>query len=135
MGWMRLTSVETRAVQPTDHLVEQLNKTSLDVTTTHIEDTNNPNVRIKENYGPVPTSVSDEELLPFIPASVVSAAATSNRHWIVIDNTVYDCTEFITEHPGGQEVLKPFKGTLGVKNKFKERPRFVGLRPWGADYL
>ncbi|KAB5585381.1 cytochrome b5-like heme/steroid binding domain-containing protein [Coniochaeta sp. 2T2.1] len=157
MGWMHL---QPRTVHPAEELAEQLVKTSLDVTVTHVEDTNTQDARNPESYRAVPASFSDDEL-PFIPASVVSASATSSRHWIVIDNIVYDCTEFINEHPGGQEVLMPFKGhdcswqfwrfhgkgemqqakklrlgrTSGVKNKFKERPRFVGLRPWGADYL
>jgi cytochrome b involved in lipid metabolism len=160
MGWMQLRSGETRAVHPAEELADQLIKSSLDATTTHIEDTNTPDASNPESYSPVPTSLSNDEL-PLIPVSVVSAAVTSRRHWIVIDNIVYDCTDFITEHPGGQEVLKPFKGydcswqfhrfhgkleleqgrelrvgrTSGVKNRFKERPRFVGLRPWGADYL
>jgi cytochrome b involved in lipid metabolism len=154
MGWMHL---QPRTVHPAEDLAEQLLKTSLDVTVTHVEDTNPSN---PESYRAVPPSQPDDEL-PFIPASVVSASATSSRHWIVIDDIVYDCTGFIDEHPGGREVLVPFRGhdcswqfwrfhgkgemrlakelrvgrTLGVRNKFRERPRFVGLRPWGADYL
>jgi cytochrome b involved in lipid metabolism len=157
MGWMRLErTVESKAVQPADRLAEQLIKTSLDATVEFVEDAHTP----AESYSPVPGSLPDDEL-PFIPASIVSASATSGRHWIVIDNIVYDVTSYITEHPGGQEVMKPFRGhdctwqfhrfhgkqelqqgrelrvgrTSGVRNKFKERPRFVGLRPWGADYL
>ncbi|KAJ9158219.1 hypothetical protein NKR19_g3546 [Coniochaeta hoffmannii] len=161
MGWMQpQQSTEARALNPTEKLAEVLCKTSLEVTVSHIEDANTPGANNPEFYRPVPASLSKEEL-PFITASTVMASATSGRHWIVIDDIVYDCTNFITEHPGGQEVLKPFQGydcswqfwrfhgkqemaqakelrvgrTAGVKNKFKERPRFVGLRPWGADYL
>jgi cytochrome b involved in lipid metabolism len=157
---MHTPNVGTRAVPPAEALAEQLTKTSLDATATHIEVTNTPDVDIPARYLPAPTSRPDDQL-PFISPSVVLAAVTSRRHWIVIDNIVYDCTDFITEHPGGQEVLEPFKGydcswqfhrfhgkrelqqarelrvgrTSGVRNKFEERPRFVGLRPWGADYL
>ncbi|KAL1500949.1 hypothetical protein ABEB36_006362 [Hypothenemus hampei] len=28
-----------------------------------------------------------------------------NSTWIVVDNDVYDVTEFLNEHPGGEEVL------------------------------
>lgn len=94
--------------------------------------------------------------LPFIPPSVVSAALQElNRVWIVIDNIVFDATGFLHEHPGGNTVIESFAGqdcswqfwrfhsrkhmretgvglrvgrTVGVTNKFVERPRFVGLR-------
>ena len=161
MGWMHLQrNIENAAVHATEKLADSLRKTSLDVTVIHIEDANATNANSPEFARTVPSSLSDDDL-PFIPASIVSASASSGRHWIVIDDIVYDCTEFAAEHPGGQEVLQPFKGhdcswqfwrfhgkhemaqakelrvgrTSGVKNKFEERPRFVGLRPWGADYL
>ncbi|KAL2853847.1 cytochrome b5-like heme/steroid binding domain-containing protein [Aspergillus pseudoustus] len=74
--------------------------------------------------------------------------------WIVIDNIVYDGTEFIHEHPGGSVVINSFVGqdcswqfwrfhskqhmqeygralrvgsTEGVRNRFKEPARYVGL--------
>ena len=102
-----------------------------------------------------PTGLEDSEL-PFIPATIVrSAKKTLNRTWIVVDNIIYDCTDFISEHPGGETVIDSFAGqdcswqfwrfhnathmrdsgrplrvgrTAGVKNRFAERPRFVGLR-------
>ena len=102
-----------------------------------------------------PTELEDSEL-PFIPATIVrSAKKDLNRTWIVVYNTIYDCTEFIPEHPGGETVIDSFAGqdcswqfwrfhnathmrdsgrslrvgrTAGVKNRFAERPRFVGLR-------
>jgi cytochrome b involved in lipid metabolism len=152
MGWLH-RSVETRAASPRAHPFKAVAES--DASVVLVEDPEKP-----ESYRPVPASVPNDEL-PFISSSVVSASATSGRHWLVIDNIVYDCTEFISEHPGGQDVLKPFRGhdctwqfrrfhgkgdlqqgwilrvgrTLGVRNKFRERPRFVGLRPWGADYL
>lgn len=79
---------------------------------------------------------------------------------IVIDEIVYDCTQFILQHPGGQEIIKSFAGgectwqfwrfhgkkvmeefgrplrigrTMGLKNKFKEPVRFVGLKRLGDD--
>ncbi|KKA30051.1 hypothetical protein TD95_001521 [Thielaviopsis punctulata] len=30
---------------------------------------------------------------------------TKNDLWMVIDGKVYDCTKFLDEHPGGEEVL------------------------------
>lgn len=80
---------------------------------------------------------------------------------IVIENVVYDCTTFVADHPGGPDILKPFKGsdctwqflrfhgrevlqnearalrigrTEGVGNKFKERPAYIGLRRLGSAH-
>jgi cytochrome b involved in lipid metabolism len=79
--------------------------------------------------------------------------------YLVIDDIVYDCTRFVHEHTGGPHVIESFRGqdcswqfwrfhskenmrewgqllriarTHGVKNRWKERPRFVGLRKFGA---
>lgn len=77
------------------------------------------------------------------------------RHiWIVVDGIVYDCSEFMFDHPGGTQVMWSFSGqdcswqfwrfhdnalmeqfgrplrigrTSGVLNKFKEQPRYVGM--------
>ncbi|OIW22832.1 cytochrome b5 [Coniochaeta ligniaria NRRL 30616] len=150
-------SVETSAVRSSGHsITDQKAAPESEASVVFVEDPEDA-----ESYRPVPASVTNDEL-PFIPSSIVSASTTSGRHWIVIDNIIYDCTEYITEHPGGQDILKPFRGhdctwqfwrfhgkgellregralrvgrTSGVKNKFKERPKFVGLRPWGSDYL
>jgi cytochrome b involved in lipid metabolism len=98
----------------------------------------------------------EDSELPFIPDTIVrSAKKDLGRTWIVVDNVIYDCTEFISEHPGGETVIDSFAGqdcswqfwrfhnathvrdsgrplrvgrTAGVKNRFAERPRFVGLR-------
>lgn len=102
-----------------------------------------------------PIKIEPSEL-PFIPATIVrSARKNLNRTWIVVDNIIYDCTDFIAEHPGGETVIDSFAGqdcswqfwrfhnathmrdsgrplrvgrTAGVENRFAERPRFVGLR-------
>ena len=99
--------------------------------------------------------------LPFISGDVVRAAKqTEDRLWIVVDDIVFDCTDYIHEHPGGITVIESFRGescswqfwrfhnkqlmqefgrplrigrTEGVLNRFKERTRFVGLRRLGGD--
>lgn len=35
--------------------------------------------------------------------------------WIVIDNNVYDVTQFLSEHPGGEEALLEFAGKDGTE--------------------
>jgi cytochrome b involved in lipid metabolism len=79
---------------------------------------------------------------------------TSLPVWIVINNVIYDCSDFIHEHPGGSVVINSFVGqdcswqfwrfhskqhlvdhgrvlrvgkTEGVRNRFKEPARYVGL--------
>jgi cytochrome b involved in lipid metabolism len=74
---------------------------------------------------------------------------------LVVDNIVYDCTNFMKEHPGGEQVLQSFGGaecswqfwrfhgqkemgefgrplrvgrTSGMVNKFQEPSKYVGLR-------
>ena len=124
-------------------------------------------------YPFVPEHTSKEHL-PFISSEEVNSkrrpgmlagedtADSPNRHefWIVIDNVVYDCTDFILEHPGGEQVIMSFIGedcswqfwrfhsrnqmeqygiqlrigrTEGIQNRFKEPKRFVGLSRLGRD--
>lgn len=119
-----------------------------------IEDTSDP-----RSYQVVPVRTLDADL-PFIDPSIILASKSAKLLWLVIDNVVYDCTAFTSEHPGGSEVLQPFQGsncswqfwrfhgrkemmkfgkplrighTTGIQNKYKERPRFVGLRKLWAD--
>lgn len=106
----------------------------------------------------VDITVADEDL-PFIPASEVQARKTSKTElWIVVDDVVYDCSVFVDEHPGGVQVIESFRGeecswqfwrfhnkihmndfgrplrvgrTSGIQNRFKERPRYYGLKKLG----
>jgi hypothetical protein len=113
------------------------------------------------------------EELPFIPPEIVvskrrpgalSGKATDAEqckdYWIVIDEIVYDCSEFVAEHPGGEQVILSFVGedcswqfwrfhgknemeqyakelrigrTKGIVNRFLEPVRFVGLSKFGND--
>lgn len=104
---------------------------------------------------PLSPTGAPEHNLPFISPQRISSAHDSGLLWIVIDDVVYDCTGFANTHPGGADVLEPFRGSdcswqfwrfhgknemrdfgeglrigwiRGVRNKYKERPRFIGLR-------
>lgn len=35
---------------------------------------------------------------------------TPDDCWLVIENYVYDCTEFLSSHPGGQDILLEYAG-------------------------
>lgn len=154
MGWMQRS---LRAHQTTTHVgiaVPQFTKDTFEPSTIFIDDREDP-----KSYKPLPLSAENDDL-PYIPSHLVFESVNCALYWLVIENIVYDCTEFIREHPGGPEVLKPFWGsdctwqfhrfhgkdelekhgralrigrTQGVSNKFKERPRFIGLRRLGGD--
>ncbi|OJJ83217.1 cytochrome b5-like heme/steroid binding domain-containing protein [Aspergillus glaucus CBS 516.65] len=50
--------------------------------------------------------------LPFISAAQVQreTGTEGSRIWVVIDDIVYDVTEFSKQHPGGQVPLRNFAG-------------------------
>lgn len=125
-----------------------------------------------ERAYPFASEDTKDEDLPFIPADVIQRKSVPGRiaapgvpippdAWIVVDGIVYDCSEFIHEHPGGLQVILSFIGedcswqfwrfhgrdtmqthgaplrigrTEGVKNRFPEKPRYVGLGTSKSDY-
>lgn len=161
MGWISLRHRERASVlgghQP--HCITTLKSSS-----EHVENVEpGPAISIRlpsvtdEQY-PFQGVAAPDDSLPFIPPNIVRSqrSAKENRDrriWIVIDKIVYDCTNFIHEHPGGDTVIRSFIGedsswqfwrfhsrsvmdnygrplrigrTEGVENRFKEPPRFVG---------
>lgn len=153
MGWLRLKrdaqTLNTSNVQ----LPQKYDKRDVD----HIEYVVSQCVE-KLRYLRVSTDIADKDL-PFISAAEVrSCDGKSGPLWIVVDNIVYDCTDFALDHPGGAGVIQSFGGkdcswqfwrfhndvhmkdfgrelrigrTEGIKNPFKEPPRFLGLRRIG----
>lgn len=122
-------------------------------------------------YPHQPPHLSDDQL-PFISAEAVSSKrkpglvasqddeVDTSDLWIVVDDIVYDCSEFVSVHPGGRQVILSFAGedcswqfwrfhsrslmqeygrplrigrTSGITNRFQERPRYVGLSRLGRD--
>ncbi|KUL81496.1 hypothetical protein ZTR_09991 [Talaromyces verruculosus] len=106
-------------------------------------------------------SVANENLPLIKPDEVASMeqrrskGCDDGRTWIVIDQVVYDCTDYMPEHPGGKAILENFSGqccswqfwrfhnrlhmdtygrklrigrTYGVRNRFIEPPRYIGLQ-------
>ena len=136
----------------------------------HVEDSQTESHR----YAPVSMDTPDDNL-PFIPSNLISAKSRPGRlaikgktvtdperheWWIVVNDIVYDCTDFILEHPGGEQVIMSFIGedcswqfrrfhskrildeiarplrigrAVGVKNRFKEPKRRAGLASAGND--
>jgi cytochrome b involved in lipid metabolism len=148
MGWLQLKRRQTAT--PTLHTsIPQKEPTNTHIENIHL-DTTHP-----LHYPPQLPSIPDSQL-PFISSTTIT---TTSRLWLVIDNIVYDCTDFVSEHPGGSTVINSFTGkdcswqfwrfhtkkhmrefgrelrvgrTEGVKNPFKEPVRFVGLRKLGV---
>lgn len=100
--------------------------------------------------------------LPIIPAETVKLrdGKKGSRLWIVIDEIVYDCSDFTRVHPGGDNVIQSFGGqncswqfwrihsrkhlvesgtalrvgkTKGIANRFKEPKKYIGLRTLDND--
>jgi cytochrome b involved in lipid metabolism len=148
MGWMSLKRNHTADVV---HISPTKTK---DLGSEHVEYAQ-IDIPDSREYPPVPLELPDNQL-PFMPASTVTEKDSGgDRLWIVVDNIIYDCTDFASEHPGGSSIIKGFGGkdcswqfwrfhsrahmeefgktlrvgrTKGVENPFKEPPRFVGLR-------
>jgi len=151
MGWLKL-GTRTAGTDTGDEDVKSLSQ--------HIE-TISLNSAHWTPYPHAALSVQERDL-PFIAPEEVSKrkSAQSGGLFIVVDGIVYDCTHFITEHPGGEQVIESFAGaecswqfwrfhgksemeefgkplrvgrTKGMVNKFEEPAKYVGLRRLGDD--
>lgn len=106
---------------------------------THLNKTDNPVNSVQdttindetistEQPSETPTESSDSEMKNYT-MSEVSVHNNSEDCWFVIDNSVYDVTNFIPNHPGGAMILKGcgkdasslFYGVA------KHQPKAVGL--------
>ncbi|GIZ38714.1 hypothetical protein CKM354_000212000 [Cercospora kikuchii] len=159
MGWIRLKTSSTadRPVKDGNHLYDAKTK---EESTEHIEIVNihdDPASLSPAQIYPFQPRSIPEASLPFISASAILAQRTANRAqqrtWIVVDDVVYDCTDFVHEHPGGNDVIESFRGedcswqfwrfhnqehlkkfgeslrvgrTNGAKNRFPEPKQFIG---------
>uniref|UniRef100_A0A1I8GH37 Cytochrome b5 heme-binding domain-containing protein n=1 Tax=Macrostomum lignano TaxID=282301 RepID=A0A1I8GH37_9PLAT len=72
--------------------------------------------------------------LPVYSREQVSWHANSESCWIVIDNLVYDVTEFLKQHPGGAEVLLENAGA-DCTEAFKDTGHSGAARQQLANYL
>ncbi|KAL4969952.1 cytochrome b5-like heme/steroid binding domain-containing protein [Aspergillus stella-maris] len=106
------------------------------------------------------TSPTVERSVPTSPKEPTSDSEAQIPAWIIINNIIYDCTAFQSQHPGGSAVIRNFVGqdctwqfwrfhsqhqlgefggllrvgrTRGVLNRYKEVPRFVGVSTGDDD--
>lgn len=156
MGWLNLSS---RPHGSTSFEPVHRNPTDFKSTIANVEHVENVHASPPSEYPPQNISIRDDDL-PFIPPAIVrnkqsDLSQAGGLAWIVIDNIVYDCTNFIKEHPGGDTVIRSFIGedcswqfwrfhskrtmeewgrplrvgrTEGVANRFEEPPRYFGSR-------
>lgn len=158
-----VTSIVTHGTKNGDASTEHLEHVDLDLAKrndTFKEDVGQIDIGLRRRYPAQPIALSDESL-PFLSSDVIRASEHDPIIvWIVIDDIVYDCSRYVQEHPGGSTVIKSFSGqdcswqfwrfhnqkimreqgralrigrTNGIVNRFRERPRFVGLRRHGGD--
>ncbi|KAJ5770739.1 uncharacterized protein N7511_002790 [Penicillium nucicola] len=55
----------------------------------------------------------------FTPADVAAHNSADKGLYIIVDNNVYDVTNFIDEHPGGAKILKRVAGKDASKQFWK----------------
>lgn len=55
-------------------------------------------------------AAAKKKLLPIITLDEVAWHDTHDDCWIVVCDYVYDCTDFLKSHPGGQDVLLEYAG-------------------------
>ncbi|GAA5931973.1 cytochrome b5-like heme/steroid binding domain-containing protein [Sporobolomyces koalae] len=60
-----------------------------------------------------------------ISASEVANHKSSDSAWVIIENNVYDVTEFLDTHPGGAKVLLKNCGQDATENFWQFHPRKV----------
>jgi len=157
MGWLKLNRMEGGLLSGEPRNSCSTNIKSL-ASTEYIEvATEVPSTRTRPRAH---LSIPDAEL-PFVNKDEIQKVKTlTGTVWIMIDDIIYDCTDFINEHPGGTMVIRSFSGedcswqfwrmhsrthlehfgkelrvgrTEGTKNPFAEIPRYVGLRKLGND--
>ena len=131
MGWIRgPTTVKLATRTPQDiFTTQEQTKGSID----HVENISSSagdNISVdrrcisqpESKYICQPLTVPDEDL-PLItseevlskrrPGALSGKASHSEErkdYWIVVDDIVYDCTSFILDHPGGEQVILSFVG-------------------------
>lgn len=125
MGWLSLlrSSRSTTGTSSDDWQITLARDASKGPSTEHIEYSYSEQEQ-REQRGPpaakksshfLDKSISNEELPLIKPEEVVameqlrSKGSTEGRLWIVIDQVVYDCTEYQFEHPGGADYSAEFQ--------------------------
>ncbi|KAF9404100.1 hypothetical protein BGZ94_004382 [Podila epigama] len=110
-GWMRPKGQETETVSSKHQTVP------IPIMTTPTAMANKPSLSLSTKAGTTvsradthltPTSSTVDKIpsgVPCYTAEMVSKHSTPDDCWIIHANKVYDCTEFLKEHPGGVDSI------------------------------
>ncbi|KAE8423480.1 hypothetical protein BDV36DRAFT_290163 [Aspergillus pseudocaelatus] len=125
MGWLSLRSTDAAAAVEGESTHTTPLSNMISMYSEHAENTATattclPQLLQQEDFSFQEPSLSDSDL-PYIDPSIVSlvyqqwrsSSDATGKHlqvWIIIDNVVYDCTQFQREHPGGIDVIQSFVG-------------------------
>uniref|UniRef100_A0A1D1Z874 Cytochrome b5 n=1 Tax=Anthurium amnicola TaxID=1678845 RepID=A0A1D1Z874_9ARAE len=75
------------------------------------------------------------EELKRIPVSEVALHTSRKDCWLVIHGRVYDVTEFLEDHPGGDEVLIHASGTGDASQSFEDVGHSSTAKSMMSSYL
>jgi cytochrome b involved in lipid metabolism len=118
MGWIR--ALDARAIPDPVLGIKVSEKTaSSRPSIEHIEDIAHLSLSspAEPTYALQPSTIPDAEL-PLIPSSEIpellaqhsGPSSPTARTWIVVDSVVVDATEFLENHPGGEDIILQFAG-------------------------
>lgn len=71
----------------------------------------------------------------FTPADVAAHNSPDKGLYIIIDNNVYDVTNFVDEHPGGAKILKRVAGKDATKQFWKVFPLLSFLSSRSGQFV
>ncbi|KAI9900006.1 hypothetical protein N3K66_004268 [Trichothecium roseum] len=66
----------------------------------------------------------------YTTAEIAKHKDEANGYWLIVDNDVYDVSNFLEEHPGGAKMLKRFAGKNATKSFWKYHNEHV-LKKYG----
>ncbi|KAK3177588.1 hypothetical protein K4F52_009639 [Lecanicillium sp. MT-2017a] len=69
----------------------------------------------------------------FAPSEIAKHKDKENGIWLLIDDNVYDVTNFVDEHPGGARVIQRFAGKNASKAFWKYHGESV-LKKYGDKF-
>ena len=60
----------------------------------------------------------DEKGIKLITASHLASHSTEHSCWVCIHGRVYDVTDFLSEHPGGEDIIIDASGAQDASEEF-----------------
>lgn len=71
-----------------------------------------------------------EEETPYYTTDEVKTHNTKSDLWVILDNKVYDLTDYVAKHPGGRDALLKVGVThQRYERNSKEASNYAGRKP------